>query len=135
MDAREAFKFGFISRCLEAGLTSPGEIRQAIKQASEKVAFNIDLASMAAGGVTGAGNLAGEAAGWLIPAAIAGPPIVGYLGGNALAAATNTEELDPAEAKRQELIDEYKRQGDRIKRQSLVNKYRQTRQQSGRVFL
>ena len=131
MDAREAFKFGFLARCIDAGYTTPAEIHQAIKTAMVKSAGGLGLGDVA----KGIGELGSSALGWGIPLALAAPPVAGYMAGNLAAKATDVDDYDTDEAKRQELVDEYKRQAARTRRQGLVRKYQQARQQSGRMFL
>ena len=130
MNAREAFKFGFVSRCVEQGLTTPEQMLAACETGFGKSAAFDPFKLLGA-----VGDTVGSAASWLIPAAIAAPPIAGYGLGRLAAKATDADDFDTDEAKRQELIDEYHTQAARARRQALVRKFTQARQQSGHMFL
>jgi len=113
MNVKEAFKLGFLSRCADEGLT-PDETRARIRDAHAyiKQANPFGDAYDAFKGVVGSGL--STAAGIAKPLAIAGPPLAGAGVGYALAKA-NEEEVDPEEAKKQELLAEYQRVIDRAR--------------------
>jgi hypothetical protein len=147
MNEREAFKFGFMARCVQAGLRSPQQIKQAVDKAggleSLKGLISPEAASTVAGAAAGnvinqpvGGALAGLlGTNWALPLALAAPPLVGYAAGNLAARASNVDEFDPEEAKRQELIDEYTTQADRVRRRSLINKLQAARQPSRSPYM
>jgi hypothetical protein len=112
MTDREAFKIGFLGRCIEDGLTLP-QIEAAVKTALDKAAILGKLLDVGAG--VGKSLLSK-----LLPLAIVAPPIVGGLGGYGLAKATDIHDTDVAEIKDRELMDEYKRQTDRMLREKAL---------------
>lgn len=131
---REAFKVGFLQRCVRDGLT-PDQMLDRVKAAGdmlEKRAFVGGLLSGAAGAATGASK---TLAGYGIPLALAAPPIIGGLGGYALAKATDVDDTDATAIKNQELVEEYRRQADRLKRQKAVRDYTKEVKHTGRVFM
>lgn len=113
MDARQAFKQGFIAHCIELGYTTPAQICDVVKQALDKRAFFGEnaLSSLAGVGKLGLGL-----------AAVA-PPIVGGIVGNLAAKATDISDYDVEEAKQQEVIDEYKRQSERMRRSGQLRRF------------
>ncbi len=65
-------------------------------------------------------GLGGAALGYGIPAAIAAPPVLGGLAGYGLARAGDISDQDVAAIKDQEVMDEYHRQTERLKRQKAM---------------
>lgn len=128
---REAFKVGFLARCVEDGL-SPSQIGERVKQASEKLAFLSELAGKAmdvgAGAVGGLYNYG-------LPMALAAPPILGGMAGYGLARATDIDDTDVADIKDQEVLDEYRRQTQRLGREREVKDYQRQKKKTGRIFL
>lgn len=121
MTPREAFKAGFLGRCIEAGL-SVAEMRDMVKQSMDKMALTpADMAWNATKAtLTGTKDLGTEAlkllGNWGIPLALAAPPALGGLTGYALAKARDTGTADAEEIQSQELSDEYRRQAERLQR-------------------
>lgn len=112
---KENFRLGFLSCCARMGLT-PVEVRQLTKQASAMIKRGYGVADLL--------KLY-----WQAPLAasmygLAGAAGVGALGGHTLAKMTE-EEVDPAEAKRQELLAVYKQQAERARRNAARIRYRQ----------
>jgi hypothetical protein len=106
MTNEEAYKFGFLLRCAEEGL-SPDQINERVKQAAlQKSAYPGEnfVKSLLSLGKLGL---------------FAGPPVAGVVGGYALAKSRN-DEIDPAEAKKRELIAEYRRALDQFNRSQHV---------------
>lgn len=99
MTASEAFKVGFMSRCIDSGLTSAAQMLDAL----EKSALSFP-------GEKALTDLAGTGLSWAIPALVAGPPILGYAAGRIAGKATDIDETDEEDVKQQELIAEYRRQ-------------------------
>lgn len=127
MTDREAFKVGFISRCLEAGLTLE-QVPGLAKQAADKLA---SLAGLLGTGLSktvdlGAG-LGNAALGYGLPLALAAPPLLGGMAGYGLAKATDIDDTDIAEIKDRELLDEYKRQTQQLLRRRAGRDYLQAR--------
>jgi hypothetical protein len=120
MDARESFKFGFIARCIDAGLTTPAQIAGAAKQAAaavEKQAlFGLDHIPYAGNALDTVGTLGATAL-------LAGPPLVGAALGGLASKATDVGDYDVDEAKSDEVIDEYHRQADRLRREGMLRRH------------
>lgn len=124
MDARQSFKAAFIARCIDAGVTAPAAIAaEAVKAAG------------VLGDVAGLGTKAVDALkGVAVPAAVLGlaaPPVVGGVLGTLASKATDLNDSDVAEARNQEVIDEYSRQADRLRREGSLRRY--ARGTAGRV--
>jgi hypothetical protein len=114
LDARQRFKLGFITRCIEDGITTPDEICQRAKEAADRLGALPDqqLEKVASGlwdTISNAGLLA-------VSGALAAPPIIGGAAGYGLSRMSDVDEDDVEEAKRQELIDELQRQATKLKR-------------------
>lgn len=134
LSPQDAFRVGFLERCVEIGL-APAQI-QALAKTAELV---LAAPAVKRAGVLGdVGKLAGKAVGGVlslgIPAALAAPPLLGGTAGYALARATDIDDTDIDDIKGNEVIDEYRRQADRLKRQQLVRRYQQLKRRTGRVF-
>lgn len=130
LDAQQAFKVGFLTRCVQDGL-NPEQMLERVKQAQdmlEKRAFLGSLLNL--GGSVGKGL-----ASYGIPAALAAPPILGGLGGYALAKATDVDDTDVEEIKNRELVAEYQRQAERLRHQNDARKYKSEKPATGRAFL
>lgn len=121
MEPREAFKIGFMSRCIEEGLSQ------------EKTAELIEKSS---GFI---GDLIDGAKGVAYPAAaltLAAPPTLG-----GLAAYFNNKAIDTAdegdieEVKQKELVDSYRRMARQLKSSRNVRERKAKRKRSGQVFL
>jgi len=68
-------------------------------------------------------------------AALFGPLALGGLAGYGVSKATDVDEEDVEDIKKQELIDEYKRQADRLRQSKALREYREHRKVSGGVYL
>lgn len=131
---REAFKYGFLGRCVEEGMSLP-EAHQQVKLAIDKMAglsFMIEK-PMGAGvdAVKGLGKAVWSAG---IPAALAIPPVLGGLAGYGLARATDINDKDEKEVKSDELKDEYARQTELLLRTKALRDARMKRKRSGRLL-
>jgi hypothetical protein len=134
LSPKEMFKVAFLARCVHDGL-SPEQMLSRVKLATdmlEKRAFIGGLLGSAAGAVGGAAK---GIAGYGIPLALAAPPILGGLAGYGLAKATDVDDTDVDAIKNQELVEEYRRQAERLKRQKSVRDYTKEVQTSGRMFM
>jgi hypothetical protein len=161
MSPNEAFKLGFLSRCVEEGLSS-GETAALAKQASSAfdkqaagpaapvaaAASNLfslknlqDLAGTLTSPVTKSIDTASKVTGLakdLAPLglfAAAAPPALGGLAAVLKNTATDISEADVEEAKQQELADTYHRMAEQLKRQRTARDFRGQRKRSGRVFM
>lgn len=117
MDDRQHFKAAFIARCIDAGFTTPEQITALVKSAMEKQAIPVISQALDLGK-----SLISTGASWAVPLALAGPPLAGAAAGHLAAKATDVDDFDVDEAKRQEVIDEYRRQTARLKREGLVRR-------------
>ncbi len=139
LSAQEAFKIGFLSRCVEDRLT-PDQMLDRVKRAHdlfEKTGFiGGILQHIANKGVDlGAGALSATAQ-YGIPAAIATPPILGGLAGYGLARATDVNDTDVADIKDREVIDEYRRQAEKLRQVREQRLHRKpTRSFAGRALI
>ena len=131
LDSRDAFKVGFLSRCVEDGLTLEAT-HQRVKEASEKLAGLLDLPGKM---LELAKPVIGTTLGYGVPALLAAPPILGGLAGYTAAKAMDIGDEDVEEVKKRELLDEYKRQEAKLRREKTIRTYRAQRKRTGRVFL
>lgn len=131
---QEAFKVGFLARCVSDGL-SPDQILTRVKQAHDLLEKKAILGNVINGVSGAAGSVAKGLAGYGIPLALLAPPALGGLAGYGLAKATDVDDTDVAEIKQRELVDEYQRQVEAMKRQKDVRKYKEHRQHTGRMFM
>ena len=142
MQPQEAFKLGFLARCVEEGFT-PEQTHEMAKQAedllkvgfleyiSRQVTAPVKNTADAAQSVVGLGN---SLAPYLIGAA-AIPPALGGLAAFMKNTATDVGDKEVEEVKKHELIDTYNRMSDQLKRQKELQEYKQQRKRTGRVFL
>lgn len=128
LNEREAFKVGFLARCAEAGM-GRDEILAAVKEAGDKVA------GLLGGAGSAASSLAGSTLSLAVPAALLAPPLLGGAAGAGLARATDIDDTDVAEIKDHEIIDAYKAEAERQRRQKAVRDYARARAGTGRIFL
>lgn len=160
MSPEEAFKLGFLSRCVEERLPSD-RISVLAKQASS--AFEKEAAPPAAAGISsflglnklnlpgmigsalslpGAGlSTIRDATGVLkdlspfFLLAAAAPPTMGGIAAAVQNVGTDISESDVEEAKQQELSDTYRRMADQLKRQQTARSFKRDNKKSGRIFM
>jgi hypothetical protein len=113
---RESFKVGFISRCLEEGFTTPEQIQGQVKKAMDLIGGAEKQADGVLSRLLGMG---GSAATVAIPLMLAAPPLAGAAVGYGAARATDIDDVDVEEQKRQEVIDELNRQTAKLRRHKL----------------
>jgi len=125
LSGRDAFKVGFLSRCVEMGMTTD-QIDQHVKQAGlgavlgtlGKALGTVGTAgTKAVGGMTE--GLAKSLAGTAAPLLLAAPPVIGGLGGWGLASATDVDDTDIDEMKTKEIKEELERQTAMLQRARL----------------
>lgn len=119
--SRRAFKLAFMQKCAEAGhtLEETKQIATAALSEITKQAFSL---SDVTGPVTSVGGKALDVAGNVLSplstatlSALAfGPPALGLMGGYSLARATDIDDTDVAQIRKARLIDEYRRQTQRL---------------------
>lgn len=117
MDAHDAFKVGFLARCVEDGL-SPEQTLGAIKTAQDKLAGILETLAGIVKPVIGAGWNVG------VPLALAAPPILGGLAGYGAARLGDIDETDVKAIQEKELLDTYKTETERLRRQKAMRDYR-----------
>lgn len=110
MNDRQIFKAAFISECINQGITSPAAIE---KHAAELIlkAKGLEKQSTISDLVGGAVQKVFD---YGMPVAIATPPIIGGLIGATAGKLNDMDEVDVEQAKKEELIEELRRQTDRI---------------------
>lgn len=114
LTARQAFKFGFLLKCAEAGLT--------VAQTQELIEHGITkLSEGMLGNAAAAAKWLSTLGGW----GLAAGGVAGAMGGHLLARATEPD-ADPEEAKIQELISAYKQYASHARRNALNRTYRPT---------
>lgn len=139
----ESFKAGFLTRCVEEGL-STDEALSRVKSASDRLDAMEKQAINPVYGV--AKDVGGFASGLVSPlvkkitdlglgAAILGPPAIGGLAGYGVSRLKDVDEEDVDDIKKQELIDEYRRQAEKLKQSKALRAYRDRRKASGGVYL
>lgn len=154
MNKQEAFKIGFLSRCIEDGC-SPQEIDRRAKLAADLMTKEAvaPVAGAAAAAAAGAGygtltgawdnmkNLFNQAPG-LVAAGMVAPYAIGgtaaYLNHMSNEAADETPDggsFAMEEAKKLELADEYRRMTQQLEQQKRIRDYKQQRKRTGQVFL
>lgn len=114
MTPREIFKFGFLLRCADAGMTIEQTHELAKQLLQEKRAFDYlnPLKELATYPITTIGT------------ALAGSGILGAAGGYTAAKMTD-DDADPEEAKAQELVAAYKQYAEQARRNAARYRYRQ----------
>lgn len=135
MQVHEAFKLGFLSRCVEEGM-NPEQTHGLSKMAAslfEKQAL-INLPSPM-GEVRNAVGTLGDMAPYLA-AGLAIPPALGGLAAYFANQATDTESSQGVDnIKRQELQETYERMAGQLQRQKERQDYKSKRKSTGRIFL
>lgn len=139
MQPREAFKLGFLARCVEEGM-SPEQTHALAKTAA------VCLQKQADDTLTGKAvktftqpiqeisNTAWSMLPWL-GAAAAAPPVLGGVAAYLQNAAMDRGDDVVEEAKQEELTDTYSRMADQLRRAKQLRDYKQTRKRTGQVYL
>jgi hypothetical protein len=126
MTPREGFKYGFLLRCAEEGLT--------VKEAEARAAIGLEkrgewdllgdigkgITGSLGGIIAGAPSLAGRALGSGIGMAGIGAAGAGALGGYGLAKMQEGD-IDPQEVQREELISAYRTQAELARRRAIMD--------------
>lgn len=144
MDARQAFKFGFLARCAVEGLSHEQTVER-IEKAAQGGSFlrNAlfgsveDVTDIARNLITSMKDIAhlgleglalGGAAGIGVPVAVGG------LGGYGLARMGDIAPREIEDLRRQELISEYNRLTEQARRRQIAKNYQAPVRRVGRVF-
>jgi enoyl-CoA hydratase/carnithine racemase len=134
MTANEAFKLGFLTRCVEEGMT-PEQIHTLTKRAFSSVTQNVTDAAKAPFDISASALSTGQKALPYLAAAMAIPPSVGGLMAYLKNHATDRGDDLVEEAKQQELTDTYQRMAEQLQRAQQMRKYKQQRKRTGQVYL
>jgi hypothetical protein len=121
MTPREGFKFGFLLRCAEEGLTA-AEAQERAARAEKRAQVGSAIWNLGTK-IPGAAWDLGTKGLVLGTAGVAG---IGGLGGYGLAKMQEGE-VDPAEIQRQELIDAYTSQAELARRKAIMSAARNAR--------
>lgn len=119
MEPREAFKIGFMARCVEEGLSQ------------EKTAELMEKAAEGWGLVDAAKAV-------LYPAtalALAAPPTMGGLAAYFKNKTLDSDTNDVEEIKQKEMADSYRRMTDQLRRSKALRERKASKKRSGQVFL
>lgn len=130
LSPREQFKFAFLEKCAEHGLSNE-EMLEKAENALQLTKKSFDdplenLKNVLSLSALGAGfHGANKAMGGWLPAAMIGTPLIGgALIGRQIAKMQEPNSQDIADIKHNELLDEYNRQADRLRREKQVKSYR-----------
>lgn len=134
LSKQAAFKLGFITQCVEKGL-SISEMREQVKAAGDS------LAQFEKQGIAGEKTLGtllsalGTGGKYAVTAGLLAPPAVGALGGYFHSKLSDVDEEDVGDVKKEELIDEYRRQAQRLRQTKELRQYRDLSKRSGGLYL
>lgn len=134
LTAQEAFKVGFLARCVEDGL-SPERMLQSVKVAADLMEKRAFLGTLVEKGLDAVKGVGGAALQYGVPLAVAAPPILGGMAGYGLAKATDIDDTDVADVKSHELIDEYRRQAEAVRRRQASRDRRPEHRPSPRMYM
>ena len=139
----ETFKAGFLTRCVEEGI-STDEALSRVKSASARLdamekqadipgyGMLRDLLKGIAGVAT---PVVSKATDLVSAAGIFGPPILGGAAGYGVSKMTDVDEEDVDDIKKEELVDEYRRQANKLRQSKALRAYRDKRKERGGVYL
>ena len=130
----ESFKVGFLNRCVEDGLSTE-EALSRVKEASDcldslekQAGWFTDLVS---GGTDVAKYLGSKA----LVAGLVAPPVLGGLAGYSHSKLTDVDDDDVDDIKKQELIDEYRRQSEKLRHSQALMAYKDRRKKRSNVYM
>ena len=140
LSSQEAFKLGFLSQCVEDGF-SIEEMRSQVKAASDalkqaekdaafsKVALFGELAD-------DAGDVAKNVANLGLTSLLLAPPALGAAAGYTHSRLSDVDDEDVEDVKKRELIDEYRRQAEKLRQTARLRTFRESRKKrSGGLYL
>mgnify|MGYP003626125732 CR=1 FL=1 len=132
LSPQEAFKLGFLSKCVEQGLTV-SQMRAEVKKASDE----LDLIEKEAvfdwfqperrEVWDTIGNLAETAGTGVLGALALGPPAAGAAAGILHSQLSDVDEEDVEDVKKRELVDEYLRQAEKLRQSARMREHRDSR--------
>ena len=142
LSSQEAFKLGFLSNCVEKGL-SIEQMRAEVKQASDQLDFMVKqadpssiIAAPIAPIVDDAGDVVKTTANLALASLLLAPPALGAAGGILHSNLSDIDEEDVEDVKKRELVDEYQRQAKRLRQTAKTRNYREShKKRSGGLYL
>ena len=130
LSPREQFKVAFLEKCAEQGLTAD-EMLEKVKKAQDIVkqgSLGQILASagkgVGLGALSAATGLTQALGNYAIPLALAAPVAAGGLAGHQLATAQEPTDEDVKDVQHAELVDMYRKQTERLRREQASREYR-----------
>ena len=131
MTAQEAFKVGFLERCVEARVPAE-QVPGLAKQAAALLAKQADLTGLLGKGIDLAKSVGGAGLHYGGLTAALAPPLLGLARGAGLAKLTDIDDTDVEDIKNQETVAEYRRQTDQLRRQLAARAFAHARPHHGR---
>lgn len=132
LTAQENFRLGFLLRCAEEGCDTT-EIRERVKLASALTKFAWSVTNDVISPLWSAAKAVGTLPIHMTAAGLAGSAVLGGAGGYGLAKLQNSD-IDPEEAKRQELISAYQLQAELARRRAQQRTYRRSAPAAPKLF-
>jgi hypothetical protein len=130
MTPREGFKYGFLLRCAEEGLTAAEAEARAARGLAKRADFNPFEHAFKGGlnaignAITGVPAAAGQLAGSVLSSGAAAGGIAAALGGAGIGAGLaklQEGDVDPEEIQREELIATYRAQAELARRRAIMD--------------
>tara|TARA_R110002020_G_scaffold16515_14_gene58301 strand:- start:336 stop:764 length:429 start_codon:yes stop_codon:yes gene_type:complete len=141
LSSQEAFKLGFLSNCVEKGL-SIEQMRSEVKKASdqltdvEKNAWEFPFAPERAAIVDDIGDILKDVGRLGIGGLVLGPPAAGAAAGILHSRMSDVDDEDVDDIKKREVADEYRRQAERLRQSARMRDYRESqKKRSGGLYL
>lgn len=141
MHTKEAFKLGFLARCVEEGLT-PEQTHALAKQAAEgevaPLSWLTRQVTAPIKDVASTSQSVADAVKSHLPLLALGAAVPPALGGAAAYLAHHATDADATDVKQvsqQELTDTYRRMAEQLQRKKKLRDYKQQRKRTGQIFL
>ena len=140
LSSQEAFKLGFLSQCVEGGF-SIEEMRSQVKAASDALKQAEKDAAFGKVALFGeiaddAGDVAKNVANLGLTSLLLAPPALGAAAGYTHSRLSDVDDEDVEDVKRRELIDEYRRQAEKLRQSARLRTFRESRKKrSGGLYL
>jgi len=141
LSPQEAFKLGFLSNCVEKGL-SIAQMREEVKKASaqlddmdKEAAFDW-FAPERGAIVDDVGDIAKDIGRTALITLGLAPPALGATAGILHSRVSDVDDEDVDDIKKNELADEYRRQAQRLRQSARMRDYRESKKnRSGSIYL
>lgn len=131
MEPNEAFKVGFLARCLEDGLSAE-QTKELAKRAFDcSVEKQAGVGDAIKGLMAGASGLAGP----VILGLAAAPPAIGGLSAYFYNKASDVDEAEVDDIKNRELVETYRRMADQLRRSKKLQNKKLLNKGRNQVFL